>query len=84
LKIFHKDVTTNSTICNLERFQDVVYGENLDVVCVNETWLNENFGNVEILHSDYTIFRTNKNKLVLICSVKEFSLNSDEVEGYSL
>ena len=49
LKSVHKDVTTNSTICNLERFQDFVYGENLDVVCVNETWLNENISNVEIL-----------------------------------
>ena len=32
LKSIHKDVTTNSIICNLQRFQDFVYGENLDVV----------------------------------------------------
>ena len=41
LKSVHKDVATNSIISNLQRFQNFVYGENLDVVCVNETWLNE-------------------------------------------
>ena len=60
LKSIHKDVTTNSIICNLQRFQDFVYGENLDVVCVNETWLNENISNSEILNSDYIIFRKDR------------------------
>jgi hypothetical protein len=51
LKSSHKDVTTNSTIYNLQRFQDFAYGEHLDVVSVNETWLNENVSNSEILHA---------------------------------
>ena len=34
-----------------------MYAENSDVICVNETWLNQNISNSEILHSDFTIFR---------------------------
>ena len=88
LKSIHKDVTTNSIICNLQRFQDFVYGENLDVVCVNETLLNENISNSEILNSDYIIFRKDRvgrnggGVLVAIksssfSSVKEFVSNLD-------
>ena len=92
LKSVHKDVITYST---LERFQDFVYGENLDFVCLNETWLNESISNVEILHSGYTIFRKDRVgrngggvlvgiKTNSFCSVKEFSLNSDEMEGLEI
>jgi endonuclease/exonuclease/phosphatase family metal-dependent hydrolase len=63
LKSIHKDVTTNSIICNLQRFQDFVYGENLDIVCVNETWLNENISNSEILNSDYNTTSSGKTEL---------------------
>ena len=34
-----------------------MYAENSDVICVNETWLNQNIRNSEILHSGFTIFR---------------------------
>ena len=38
LKSYHKDSTTNwQSVCNLHRFQDLVYAENSDVICVNET-----------------------------------------------
>ena len=39
LKSYHKDSTTNwQSVCKLHRFQDLVYAENSDVICVNETW----------------------------------------------
>ena len=34
-----------------------MYAENSDVIYVNETWLNQNISNPEILHSGFTIFR---------------------------
>ena len=61
LKSYHKDSTTNwQSVCNLHRFQDLVYAENSDVICVNETWLNQNISNSEILHSGFTIFRRDR------------------------
>jgi exonuclease III len=60
LKSFNRDVVTNKTIYNLNRFQDLVYAESSDVVCVNETWLNKDILDSEILHSDYTIFRKDR------------------------
>ena len=81
LKSIHKDVATNSTTCNLQRFQDFVYGENLDVVCVNETWLNENISNSEILNSDYHILRkdrVSRNGGGVLIAIKPSSFNSDK------
>jgi hypothetical protein len=63
----------------------------LDVVCVNETWLNENISNSEILNSDYNIFRKDRvgrnggGVLVAIksssfSSVKEFVSNLDDIK----
>ena len=61
LKSYHKDSTTNwQSVCNLHRFQDLVYAENADVICVNETWLNQNVSNSEILHSGFTKFRRDR------------------------
>ena len=37
-----------------------MYVENSDVICVNETWLNLNISNSEILHSGFTIFRRDR------------------------
>ena len=52
LKSYHKDSTTNwQSVCNLHRFQGLVYAENSDVICVNETWLNQNINTSEILLS---------------------------------
>jgi hypothetical protein len=51
---------TNKTIYNLNRFQDLGYAESSDVVWVNETWLNKDILDSEILHSDYTIFRKDR------------------------
>ena len=61
LKKNQKDSTTNwQSVCNLHRFQDLVFAENSDVICVNETWLNQNINNSEILHSGFTIFRRDR------------------------
>ena len=63
-KSYHKASTTNwRSVCNLHRFQDLVYTENSDVTCVNETWLNQNISNSEILHSGFTILQQPLSKL---------------------
>ena len=95
LKSIHKDVATNSTICNLQRFHDFVYGENLDVVCVNETWLNENISNTKILSSYYHILRKDRVsrngggvliaiKSSLFNSVKEFVSSLDDIQDLEI
>ena len=45
---------------NLKSFQDLVYAENLDVISVTETWLNDNVSNNEILPSGYNIIRKDR------------------------
>ena len=37
-----------------------MYAEHLDVICVNETWLNQNMSNSEILLTGFTIFRRDR------------------------
>ena len=37
-----------------------MFTENSDLKCVNETCLNQNIGNSEILHSGFTIFRRDR------------------------
>ena len=39
------------TVSNLERFQNLVYCEDIDIVFVNETWLSKSVNNSEILHA---------------------------------
>ncbi|CAB4038149.1 Hypothetical predicted protein, partial [Paramuricea clavata] len=57
----HKtNIGNNLTDTNIERFQNLVYSEDPDIVCVNETWLNEDIKNSEILHSGYDIFRNDR------------------------
>ena len=51
---------SNKSESNLERFQNFVYLEDFDIVCVNETWLSANVYNAEILHSGYTIVRNDR------------------------
>lgn len=91
LKSTHRDDTTGTTVCNLQRFQDLVYSENIDVVCVNETWLNSDFSDQEILHPGYTIYRRDRHNRsgggVLIAiktcsfkSVNNFEVVSDDVQ----
>ena len=57
---FSKVYQWHKTESNLERFQNFVYSEDFDVVCVNETWLSSNVYNAEILHPGYTIVRNDR------------------------
>ena len=59
LRLLVRSINTKNwqSVCNLHRFQDLVYAENSDVMCANETWLNQNIGNSKILHSGFTVFR---------------------------
>ena len=89
LKSYHKHSTKNwQSVCNLLRFQDLVYAENCDVICVNETWLNQNIRKSEILHSGFTIFRRDRSdrggggvliaiKTASFKAVKEFKPESE-------
>ena len=37
-----------------------MYAEYPDIICVNETWLNQSISNSEILHSGFTLFRRDR------------------------
>ena len=60
LKSINRDEMSNQTVCILQRFQNLVYNENSDVICVNETWLNNSISNEDILHSGFTIYRKDR------------------------
>jgi exonuclease III len=72
---------------NLERFQNLVYSDDLDIVCVNETWLSGHVYNAEILHSGYCIVRKDRKtrgggvllgiKTAVFKSVREIEHNHD-------
>ena len=55
LKSLHKTATGRS-ISNIQCFQDLVYSDDIDVVCVNETWLNGNISSLELLNDNFTIY----------------------------
>lgn len=40
----------------LNQFQSVIYSEDLDVICITETWLNDTISSTEILPTSYTIY----------------------------
>ena len=60
LKSIHRDPESKTAVYNLERFQNLVYNENSDVICVNETWLTNEVSNKEILHAGYTIYKKDR------------------------
>ena len=47
-------------VSNLERFQNFVYSEDIDISFVNESWLSVSIDNGEILRSGYTIVRNDR------------------------
>ena len=79
--------TDNKTESNLERFQNLVYSEDLDIVCVNETWLSGHIYSSEILNSGYCIVRKDRKtrgggvligiKTAAFKSVREIEHNHD-------
>ena len=52
--------TNGETSSNLHRFQNFGYAEDIDIVFANETWLSNSVNSVEILHSEYAIFRNDR------------------------
>ena len=50
----------NSTTSKLKSFQDLVYGETLDVITITETWLNDKIFDNEILPNGYNIIRKDR------------------------
>ena len=56
LKSLHK--LNGKQVCN--RFQELVYSENADLVWVAETWLNKDIANMEILPTSYTLYRKDR------------------------
>ena len=69
LKSQHKQ--GNEIINNVNCFQDLVYSEDSDVVCVSETWLNSDISNSEILDDIKYSVKTERAELVVyLCLLK--------------
>ena len=49
-----------TSINNLKSFQDMVYADNLDLILVTESWLNQNFTNNELLPKGYHVIRNDR------------------------
>ena len=88
LKSFHKTATGRS---NIHCFQDLVYGDDIDIICVNETWLNGNISSLELLNDNFTIYHKDctaqRARGVLIAvrndsfkSVKQYFPTSNEID----
>ena len=61
LSLTSKVKSTNGEISsNLQHFQNFVHTEDIDIVFANETWLSNTVDNVEMLHSEYGIFRNDR------------------------
>ena len=60
LKSHSQHVLDRKKLCNLSRFQEVVYSEAVDLVWVTETWLTKDATNTGILHDDYAIYRKDR------------------------
>ena len=61
LMSLHRSNIGNDLIdSNMESPQNLIYSEDPDIVCVNETWLTQDIKNTEILHSGYDIHRNDR------------------------
>ena len=58
LKSLHK--VNGDLVCNISRFQELVYTEEADIAMVTETWLHKDIQDSEILPADYTIVRKDR------------------------
>ena len=79
LKSQHKQ--SNEISNNIARFQDLVYSEDNDIICVTETWLNSDISNSEILNEGYEIFRKDRESRGggVLVAIKEESCNLEIV-----
>ena len=74
-------IVDGSLTTNLSMFQDLVYTENLDIIAVTETWLNNFVSNNEILPSGYNIIRQDRSSdkrgggvLLALCENIQYSI----------
>ena len=76
------------TDSNIERFQNLVYSEDTDIVCVNETWLNEDIKKTKVLHSGYDIFRKDRGSrgggVLLAIKISSFKSVQEIQHGHDL
>ena len=82
LKSQHKQ--GNEISNNIARFQDLVYSEDNDIICVTETWLNSDISNSEILNEGYEIFRKDRESRgggVLVAIKEESFKNIGEIKA---
>ena len=82
LKSQHKQ--GNEISNNIARFQDLVYSEDNDIICVAETWLNSGISNSEILNEGYEIFRKDRESRgggVLVAIKEESFKNIREIKA---
>ncbi|CAB3994226.1 Hypothetical predicted protein [Paramuricea clavata] len=89
LMSLHKtNIGNNLTDTNIERFQNLVSSEDPDIFCVNETWLNEDIKNSEILHSGYDIFRNDRGSrgggVLLAIKISSFKSVREIQHGHDL
>ena len=60
LKSLHR-TAHGTSISNISCFQDLVYEDDADIVCVNKTWLDKNISfNSELLSDKYSIYRKDR------------------------
>ena len=75
---------SNEISNNIARFQDLVYSEDNDIICVTETWLNSDISNSEILNEGYEIFWNDKESRgggVLVAIKEESFKNLREIKA---
>ena len=58
LKAVRADGNTYETKTSI--LQDIAYGDDLDIVCLTETWLNESIGDAEVLPVGYNVYRKDR------------------------
>jgi hypothetical protein len=61
---------------NIRNFQDLVYSENLDIITITETWLNDTISNNELLPIQYNTVTLNDHPNLEIVAVELDTKNS--------
>lgn len=87
LKANYYDTSTNSVLNKLSCLRNIVYGNDIDVIALTETWLSDQVGNHEILPVGYNIFRrdrSGKRGGVLLAIKDSIPTESSEFSSYSL
>jgi hypothetical protein len=88
ISLHETNIGNNLTYTNIERFQNLIYSEDPDIVCANETWLKVDIKNSEILHSGYDIFRNDRESrgggVLLAIKISSFKSVREIKRGHEL